>query len=157
MARSAPSAEGSRFLLDRDAGEREHGLERCDPSVVRRFGSSSTMSYDIFLYQKRFLKRALEEGLGDWTGADPIPAEKLRLIRERLKGKGYVTEDGEEFEHANSTWGLQVSFFPGEVAFAIPYWDDAAAAIEAARAEAMELARELDLGFYDPQTGEAIT
>jgi|tagenome__1003787_1003787.scaffolds.fasta_scaffold20293335_2 hypothetical protein len=115
------------------------------------------MSYDIFLYEKRFLRRALEEDLGDWRSADPISDDKLRLIRERLKSRGYITQNESEFEFPNSRWGLQVSVFKGEVAFGIPYWDDVDAAIETARADAMELAKLTELGFYDPQTGEAIT
>ena len=115
------------------------------------------MSYDIYLYEKEFLDRALAEDLGDWTGADPIPAEKLQLIRDRLTSKGYVTEDGREFGHPNSKWGLQVALFSGEVSFSIPYWDDVATAVEAARADAMELATIANLGFYDPQIGETAT
>jgi len=115
------------------------------------------MSYDIFLYEKQFLRRALDEDLGDWTNADPIPDDKLRLIRERLKSKGYATDDDNEFEFPNADWGLEVSVFKGEVAFGIAYWDNADAAIEKARADALELAQDTELGFYDPQTDEAIT
>lgn len=115
------------------------------------------MSYDINLFEKQFLQRALDEDLGDWTDADSIPEHKLALIRDRLKAIGYHAVDDDEFEHANSKWGLQVTLFGGEVSFTIPYWDDAAAAIEVARADAMELATAASLGFYDPQTGEAIT
>jgi len=74
------------------------------------------MSYDIYLYEKRFLQRALDEDLGDWRNADPISDDKLGLIRERLKSKGYMTQDESEFEFPNSKWGLQVSVFKGEVA-----------------------------------------
>lgn len=115
------------------------------------------MSYDIYLYEKRFLQRALDEDLGDWRNAEPISDDKLRLIRERLKSKGYTTHDDNEVEFPNSEWGLQVSIFTGEVTFGIPFWDDADAAIEKARMDALELANATELGFYDPQTGEAIT
>ena len=115
------------------------------------------MSYDIGLYDKQFLKRALDESLGDWTCADPFPNDKLRVVRERLKAMGYRTLNGIEFEHSNATWGLQVSIFAGEISFCVPYWDDAKAAVGVARADALELAKDADLGFYDPQSGEAIT
>jgi hypothetical protein len=88
------------------------------------------MSYDIYLYEKRFLRRAVDEDLGDWRNADPISDDKLSLIRELLKSKGYITHDDTEFEFPNSNWGLQVSVFKGEVAFGIPFWDDVDAAIE---------------------------
>jgi hypothetical protein len=42
------------------------------------------------------------------------------------------------------------------VAFSIPYRINAVAAIEVARVDATQLAREAGLGFYDPQTGETI-
>jgi hypothetical protein len=114
------------------------------------------MSYDFSLYEKRFLRRAIAEGLGDWTGADDIPYEKLWLIRRCLTEKHYSTEDQEEYEHPNSIWGLQVHLFQCEVAFSVPYWDEIAAAVVVARADALDLATAADLGFYDPQTGEAI-
>ena len=113
------------------------------------------MSYDLYLYEKPFLKRALEENLGDWTEADPIPEETSRRIRERLRAKGYLTDDGNEFNHPNEAWGIQVCCYRGEVGFSIAYGDEAADAVEAGRAEALEMARETGLGFYDPQTGEA--
>jgi hypothetical protein len=114
------------------------------------------MSYDVYLYEKRFLKRALDENLGDWSGADPIATERLEIVREGLKTKGYKSPDNSEFEHPNADWGLQVCVFSGEVAFAIAYWDDADTAIGTARADALAIARDANLGFYDPQTGEAI-
>jgi hypothetical protein len=114
------------------------------------------MSYDIGLYEKRFLLRALQENLRDWTGADAIPLEKLRLVHERLKAKGYVALSQSELEHSNPARGLQVSIFTGEVSFSLPYWDEVDAPIAVARADALELAMETNLAFYDPQTGEVI-
>ncbi len=119
------------------------------------------MSYDITLYDKGFLKRALAEGLGDWTNADPIPQQSLIGIRTRLLTKGYRPEadtaDCQEYSHARSEWGLQVSVFPNQVAFAISYGKDADAAIDAALADAKELAQETDLAVYDLQEGEVVT
>lgn len=115
------------------------------------------MSYDIYLYEKRFLQRALDEDLGDWRNADPISDDKLHVIREGLKSKGYITDDETEFDFPDSKWGLQVSVFKGEVAFGIAYSDHVDAAVEKARMDALELAKATELGFYDPQTGEAFT
>ena len=116
------------------------------------------MSYDIELYQPAFLKRAIEQNLGDWTNADPISERSLSLIRDRLLSKGYRVDyesDGCcEFVHPNSNWGLQVAVFKGEVAFAIAYWEEADMAIEVARSDAKELAKLACLGYYDRQTGE---
>jgi hypothetical protein len=119
------------------------------------------MSYDIYLYDKQFLCRAIEQDLGDWTNANPIGDEALNEIRSRVAAKGYLLEsDGaacQEYIHPNEKWAIQVSIFKGEVSFSIPYWDNADSAISAARADAKELATATGLGFYDPQVGEAET
>ena len=119
------------------------------------------MSYDIYLYKKEFFVRAIEEDLGDWTNADPISQDALNAIQEQLIAKGYNLEfEGgtcKEYIHPNSKWGLQVSVFNGEIAFAIPYWDDAEAAITTAKADAKELGKAHGLAYYDPQEGEVET
>ena len=38
------------------------------------------MSYDIALYRRDFLKKAIEEKRGDWTGADPISEDVIRAF-----------------------------------------------------------------------------
>ena len=114
------------------------------------------MSYDIGLYEKQFLKRALEENLGDWTIADRIPMKKYEWVKQRLLQKGYLTEDYDVFAHPNPKWGVQIHFFEGEIAFVIAYWADAESAIATVMADAIELAREADLGFCDPQKGEVL-
>ena len=116
------------------------------------------MSYDIYLYEKEFLIRAIKENLGDWTNADPIPEDALTAINYDLITKGYRlssgSSTGKEYIHPNSKWGLQVSVFAGEIAFSIPYWDDADAAIATAVKHAKEMAKSAGLAYYDPQEGE---
>ncbi len=116
------------------------------------------MSYDISLYQPSFLKRAIAENLGDSTDADPIPEESLSRIRRWLLGQGYIVEQEQmrcmESVHPKESWGLQVAVFTTEVAFVIPYWDNADRAIEVARRDARALAQIEGLGCYDQQTGE---
>jgi hypothetical protein len=115
------------------------------------------MSYDIYLYDRQFLKRALDEDLDDWSDAAPISKARLDLIRARLQAKGYIDQDNDEYAHPNEKWGTQVCIYSGEIAFDIPYWNDADAAIEAASADALELAQLAELGYYDPQIDEVIT
>ena len=44
------------------------------------------MSYDIHLYERAFLRKALVEGLGDWTKAPPLPeTARVELVRSRSK------------------------------------------------------------------------
>jgi hypothetical protein len=113
------------------------------------------VSYDICLYERAFLQRALEQNLDDWTNADPISNEKKHRIRQLLIEKGYMHGGGsgeaEEYFHPNEAWGITVSIYTGEVAIAIPYWEDARIAIEAALVDAEELAEASELTLFDRQ------
>jgi hypothetical protein len=117
------------------------------------------MSYDIGLYKPEFLRRAIEQNLGEWTRPDPIPEADMAAIVERLLAKGYVKKFvhpqlGDEYTHPDTDLGIQVSVYPGSVDFTVPYWVDAARAVAVALADAQELARLARLALYDPQSGE---
>ncbi len=118
------------------------------------------MSYDIALYDKSFLKAAIDEDLDDYTVAPPLPSESLALIKDRLLSLGYTIEfvgpSYEEYVHPNGSWGLQVSVYESEIAFSIPYWDDADSAVAQAKNHARLLALEFGLGMSDQQDGELI-
>ena len=117
------------------------------------------MSYDIGLYQKSFLKKAVEEDLGDWTKADAIELAVREAIKDSLLKDGFILENDStlsaELIHPNEKWGLQVCIFKGEVSLSIPYWDDAENAVEEAKRIARIIAREFNLGYYDQQDGTA--
>ena len=118
------------------------------------------MSYDIGLYDKAFLRRAIEEDLGDYTVAPRLPSAVIASIRDRLLSLGYTIESEgvncTEFIHPNDSWALQVAVFKTEIAFSVPYWDDAENAIAKAKSHARLLAQEFDLGLTDQQDGEII-
>lgn len=118
------------------------------------------MSYDIALYDRSFLRTAIDEDLGDYTAAPKLSAETLSSIKERLLKLGYTVEAESELctelIHPNQEWGLQVSVFSSEITFLIPYWDDADAAIAVAKDHARKLATEFDLGLTNQQDGETI-
>src|SRR5688572_27562676 len=102
------------------------------------------MSYDISLYRPEFLRRAIEQNLGDWSRPDPIPEADVSAIVERLLSKGYVKQFahpqfGDQYTHPNAGWGIQVSVDPGSIEFTVPYGVDAARAVAAALADAREL------------------
>jgi hypothetical protein len=59
-----------------------------------------------------------------------------------------------EFEYPAHDWGLQATIFPGEIAFSVPYWDSADAAIQMVRTHVLELSERTGLAYSDPQTGE---
>jgi hypothetical protein len=131
-----------------------------DRTRFKRSPRTNGMSYDIGLYEKNFLKRATAEDLGDFTVAPQFSAAQIAAIKERVVALGYSVEsDGAgctEFIHPKASWGLQVSVFKTEVAFSVPYWKDAQAAIAQAKSDARRLAQEFDLGLSDPQDGEMI-
>lgn len=118
------------------------------------------MSYQVFLYDKEFLRKAIEHDIGDYSAAPMFPTELIEAIRQRLISFGYSVETESksctEFIHQNERWGLQASVYSGEIAFSIPYWDDAVSAIIEAKEHAQALAREFDLGLTDQQDGEVI-
>lgn len=131
------------------------------------------MSYDITLYRRDFLKRAIEANLGDWSGADPIPDDAMRALIAAVEAAGFIRspvdpgftdfakqegfDPGMEFNLDTPTLLAQLTVFPGEVAFSIPYSDPRThASVDFCNQIARRLAAEHELGFNDPQIGEAI-
>jgi hypothetical protein len=132
----------------------------------------NNMSYDISLYEKSFLKRALEEKLGDWTGADAISdqaketaiaaAESAGFVRreadaelaEYLAGRGLTITP--EWLLDNDSVLVQLAVFNGVISFTIPYSSKADASVALSVSLAKRLAAECGLAFYDPQSREAL-
>jgi len=116
------------------------------------------MSYDIFLYAKAFLERALATNLGDWTGADPIsqPAIDGAIAAARGEGFGPAQAGGGSIELIldSDTALAELSIYPGEIAFTIPHGERAEKAIDLCRGLAKRIAEQHDLGFWDPQAGD---
>jgi hypothetical protein len=125
------------------------------------------MSYDISLFDRGFLKRALATELGDWNGATPIADEvKETLISlavaERfapapsnedfstfLRAQG--VEPAREFEIDTPALLARLAIHSGQVAFTIPYSPRAQASIAFCARIAHQMASEWALGYYDPQ------
>ncbi len=111
------------------------------------------MSYDIELYEKNFLKKALEENMGDWTKADPITSSIIKEIKSYLISNNYQdTQDG--FEKTINNCPIQVSIFDNSIAFNIPYCENCEDSISIAIEDAKTLAKKYNLGLYDPQNDE---
>src|SRR5579871_2189444 len=51
---------------------------------------SFRMSYDMALYHRGFLKRAVETRMGDWTGADPISDDIIQAVFKTAEAAGFV-------------------------------------------------------------------
>jgi hypothetical protein len=130
------------------------------------------MTYDIALYERRFLASALERRLGDWTRAPELPPEVrnavtteaarigFRLVPQDpgfvayAAAQGHAVADEYVLDTANCLATLTV--FSNSVAFAIPSSPRAMSAIAQCVQLAHWFASSLQLGCYDPQTGEAI-
>ena len=129
-------------------------------AAVRPQNKTTRMSYDIGLYDKTFLRKAIDEDLGDYTVAPPLSLAVLASIKDRLLSLGYTIESDSvnctEFIHPNDSWALQISVFQTEIAFSVPYWDDSENAIAQAKLHARLLAQEFNLGLTDQQDGETI-
>jgi hypothetical protein len=128
------------------------------------------MSYDISLYDRAFLRRALEEGLGDWTIADEIPPATRDGVVARAKEAGFQPgpppdpsfvefmrarglEPSVEYVLDTPEAFAQLSIHDNQIAFTIPYSDRATAAIELCTRVGRAAAAELGLGLHDPQEG----
>ena len=146
------------------------------PFWMRPLLNSSTlggrqMSYDISLYDRGFLKRAIESNLGDWTDADPIEASAAERLIAIATDAGFrrvpsdpafvefCREQGvapvEELLLETPEILAQLSLHRGQLAFTIPYSPLAQASIALCSMLARLVAQEHHLAFYDPQEGVA--
>lgn len=130
------------------------------------------MSYDIGLYRRDFLKRAIETQLDDWLGADPIPEEAIQAAVEAAKADGFVEATLRQPAGAAGTMGplrcraelmkktptllAQMHVFAGQIAFTIPYGPLARESVAFCTRLAKQIAETHGLGYRDPQTGEEL-
>ncbi|MGC4093257.1 MAG: hypothetical protein QM756_36280 [Polyangiaceae bacterium] len=129
------------------------------------------MSYDISLYARGFLKRAIEDKLGDWTDADPIPPAAVEDLVTLARASGFESvvagpnfvefcrEQGvappDEFALDTPAFLAHLSLHSGQLAFSIPYSPRAEASIALCADLARTAANRHDLAFHDPQEGVA--
>jgi hypothetical protein len=137
---------------------------------LSRAKGTDRLSYDISLFDKSFLRRALIERLGDWTNADPIPQEaSASLVEAALKAGFMVTPPDPEFVAFVREQGVepapeytldsehylaQLAVHRGQLAFTIPYSDRTDASIRLCTELAKGVATEFGLAFWDPQDDE---
>ena len=117
------------------------------------------MSYEISLYRREFLDRAIREQLGDWTGADPIPEPSRLQAATFFEQRGYVEESypwstGRCFKQPSQP--VEATIYIGCISFAVHHSEQGLAALEAAKHEARALGQLLDLAAYDPQEGQIL-
>jgi hypothetical protein len=112
------------------------------------------MSYDISLYTKAFLQRALATNLGDWRNADPIPESAVEALIDAARTAGFVPAGGNEYLLDTPKCLAQLGVFSGELSFTIPYSDRADASIRLCSQIAKTVADAHGLAFWDPQGDE---
>jgi hypothetical protein len=130
------------------------------------------MSYDIALYHRKFLKRAIEEKLDDWLGADPIPEQIIQAVLVAAKAVGFVETPFKQPSAPTSLEGIvscraqllkktpivlaQMHVFEGQIAFTIPYGPLARDSVVFCTRLAKQIGKTHSLGYRDSQTGEAL-
>lgn len=120
------------------------------------------MSYEISLYHREFLDRAIRDQLGDWTGADSIPETSRELATNFLLERGYTQQrypwqtDCQTYQHPVLKEQLEVTVFDGCISFAIQFSANALDTVRIATETAIELGRLVGLAVYDPQDGRVI-
>ena len=125
------------------------------------------MSYDINLFDRQFLQQAIESGLGDWTGAPPIPEDAVQALISLAVAEGFCfvpinpsfatfmdtqgVVPAREYEINTLTLLARMSIHLGQISFAIQYDPRAIASIDACTRIAQKVASEYGLGYHDPQ------
>ena len=116
------------------------------------------MSYNVYLYHPDVKTAAATGAEIDEIDVPIIPEEVRQRFVDRLLRHDYELETTNpnctEYIHKNRKWSIQVAVFRTEIAFSVPYWDDAENAIFEALQTAHELAHNGDIVVYDPQTEE---
>ena len=112
------------------------------------------MSYDLALYTRAFLERALLNNLGDWRNADPLPREAVDALINSAEAAGFQSSGSGEFNLDTPQHLAQLNIFSGELAFSIPYSDRAEASIAVCSRIAREVATAHGLAVWDPQEDE---
>lgn len=131
------------------------------------------MSYDISLYDAAFLRKAVTEGLGDWTDAPEVDPDTIKKALKLAYSEGFVATHhnagfiefmksqgltpSDDYQLNTPQYLVSLQIFGNSIAISAPYSDRAIASAEFARDFGLRLARAYDFGFQDHQTGEIIT
>jgi hypothetical protein len=130
------------------------------------------MSYDISLYEPNFLRSAVASNLGDWRAAPALNTETKNAIVHAAQSEGFVATPhlpgfvefmqsqgatpSSDFRLTTPQLNLALQLFESSVVLAVHPSAVASASASFARSFGKRLAKELGLGFYDPQVGEML-
>jgi hypothetical protein len=91
------------------------------------------MSYNVYIYHPDVKAAASAGAEIDEIDLPAIPDDVRQRFVERLLKYDYELETKNpnctEYIHKNRNWSIQVAVFRTEIAFSVPYWDDAENAI----------------------------
>jgi hypothetical protein len=129
------------------------------------------VSYDLLLYDRNFVRGALEQSLGDWTAAPLLTDAAREVLLAGVASAGFVERQvdpgfvafarsqghkvGREFFLSGADRVAQFTLFGSSGAFAVPPGAVSAESVAFCIALARSMADEAQLGFFDPQTGDA--
>jgi hypothetical protein len=131
------------------------------------------VSYDLLLYEREFLRCALETGLGDWTSAPAISEASAGWLHKCIVEAGFVEQSldpgfvafaaaqghrvGREFLLATGDRTAQFTLFSNSAVFSIPEAGDSSSkSVEFCQSLAQQAADGIGLGLYDPQSGKRV-
>ena len=130
------------------------------------------MSYDVSLYEPNFLRSAVASSLGDWRAAPALSAEAKDAIIQAAQSEGFVATPqppgfvefmrsqgitpSSDFRLTTPQIDLVLQLFENSVVLAVQPSAEASVSISFARDFGQRLAKELGLGYYDPQAGELL-
>ncbi|WP_285448371.1 hypothetical protein [Xanthomonas sp. LMC-A-07] len=128
------------------------------------------MSYDISLYEPSFLRSAVVSGLGDWTAAPPFSVEVRHAIIDAAEAEGFIASPhppgfieflqaqgvtpSTDYRLATSQYDLLLQVFDSSATLTVQANGNASSSIAFGCRFGQRLAKQLRLGYYDPQEGE---
>lgn len=130
------------------------------------------MSYDVSLYKPNFLRSAVASSLGDWRAAPALNAKAKDAIVQAAQSEGFVATPhppgfaefmrsqgitpSSDFWLTTPQLNLTLQLFENSVVLAVQPSEEASTSVSFARDFGQRLAKELCLGFFDPQAGEVL-
>jgi len=131
------------------------------------------MSYEVSLYERDFLLHAIANGLGDWSNSPALRAEAIETVIRAAASVGFVPTShppglleyllaqgdspSQDFVLNNQQYSAELQIFRGSIVFIVSteFPEKSDASVRLVREMGINMAKELDLGFIDPQIGEA--
>jgi hypothetical protein len=131
------------------------------------------MSYEVSLYDRAYLLDALANGLGDWSASPSLRPDAVETVIRTAMSFGFIAVShppgfieyllaqgvipSRSYVLNNHQYSAELQIYRGSVVFLVSsdFPEKCNASVELVRKIGSHVAGELDLGFIDPQSGEA--